>query len=101
MVHEQGYRVTPVYKGGSTAPYADGQTYPDPTAPEWKRAVAAGVVLGDAVLLDYDGNKAQGGITPLEALAPMLGLDDMPHAVQENTDGDSLHFLFKRTEGFQ
>lgn len=101
MVHEQGYRVTPVYKGGSTQPYAKGQTYHDPTAPEWEKAIAVGVVLDDAILLDYDGNKAAGDIISLNELAPMLGLDDMPQAAQENTDGDSLHFLFKRPEGFQ
>ena len=92
MVHEQGYRVTPVYKGGGTKPYADGQTYPDCSAPEWEKAIAVGVVLDDAILLDYDGNKAAGDITPLEALAPMMGLDDMPQPVQENTDGDSSAF---------
>ena len=101
MVHQQGYRVTPVYKGGCTQPYSNGQTYPDPTAPEWEGAIAVGVVLDDAVLLDYDGNKAAGDIISLNELAPMLGLDDMPQAAQENTDGDSLHFLFKRPEGFQ
>lgn len=101
MVHEQGYRVTPVYKGGGTKPYADDQTYPDCSAPEWEKAIAVGVVLDDAILLDYDGNKAAGDIIPLEALAPMLGLDDMPQPVQENTDGDSLHFLFRRPDGFK
>ena len=101
MVHEQGYRVTPVYKDGRTERYANGQTYPDCSAPEWEKAVTVGVVLDDAILLDYDGNKAQGDITPLDALPPMMGLDSLPQPVQENTDGDSLHFLFKRPEGFQ
>tara|TARA_B100001059_G_scaffold236425_1_gene286848 strand:+ start:2530 stop:3159 length:630 start_codon:yes stop_codon:yes gene_type:complete len=101
MVHQQGYRVTPVYKDGRTERYANGQTYPDCSAPEWEKAIAVGVVLDGAILLDYDGNKAQGDITPLDALPPMMGLDSLPQPVQENTDGDSLHFLFRRPEGFQ
>lgn len=101
MVVEQGYRVVPVYCSNKTQPYANSQTYPDPLTHEWQSAIAVGVVLDGAVLLDYDGNKADesgSNIIGLAELAARLGLEDMPQAVQEGSSGRSLHFLFRRCE---
>ncbi len=71
MVVEMGYRVTPVYPGGATKPFAKGQTYTDLS--DYKDAVHIGVVLDNAVLLDYDGNK-DGPIMELAELAIKLGI---------------------------
>lgn len=100
MCVEQGYRVTPYYETGAAQKYADGQSYPNPNSPEWKDAVGIGVVLDDAVLLDYDGNKADengdsDGIIDLATLAATLGLEAL-HPIQESESGRSLHFLFSR-----
>ena len=100
MCVEQGYRVTPYYQTGAARPYANGQSYPDPNSAEWRDAVGVGVVLDDAVLLDYDGNKADenddsDGIIDLATLAATLGLDAL-NPVQESESGRSLHFLFSR-----
>lgn len=100
MCVEQGYRVTPYYETGAAQKYADGQSYPNPNSPEWKDAVGIGVVLDDAVLLDYDGNKADengdsDGIIDLATLAATLGLEAL-NPVQESESGRSLHFLFSR-----
>tara|TARA_R100000005_G_scaffold68663_1_gene36599 strand:- start:38478 stop:40781 length:2304 start_codon:yes stop_codon:yes gene_type:complete len=92
MVHEQGYRVTPVFADGSAKPYKSDETYT--SMQDYQRAVHIGVVLDDAILLDWDGNKGQP--MPLSELAAFLGLQEMPQPVQENTAGDSLHFLFRR-----
>lgn len=97
MVHQAGYRVTPVYSSGATQPYGNYQTYPDPSAPCWEGAVMVGVVLDDALLLDYDGNKASdtSPIISLDDLASELGLKELPEPVQRNEEGDSLHYLFR------
>jgi len=70
MVHQAGYRVTPVYRTGATQPFSDGQTYPDPSDDCWGGAVQVGVILDDTVLLDYDGNKAS-------VTSPIISLDDL------------------------
>lgn len=93
MLEAQGYRCTPVRKDGTANLYAKCQHYPKLS--QYGDAKQIGVCLDSAILLDYDGNKAKGDIIPLEALAPTLGLDDMPMPVQENAAGDSLHWLFK------
>lgn len=97
MVHDAGYRVTPVYGNGATQPYGNGQNYPDPSNRCWQGAVLIGVVLDDALLLDYDGNKvaARGSIISLSGLKDELGLTELPQPVQRNDDGDSLHYLFR------
>jgi putative DNA primase/helicase len=95
MLHEQGYRVTPVFAGGKTKPFAEGQTYTGHH--DYTNAIHIGVVLDNAVLLDWDGNK--GDPLPLDKLADKLGLDSMPPASQENHAGDSLHFLFRLPDG--
>lgn len=102
MVHQRGYRVTPVYESAKTQPYGADQAYPDPSASCWARAKYIGVVLDDAMLLDYDGNKASADkpIISLEALADRLGLVSLPNPVQRNQTGDSLHFLFQCPVGF-
>jgi primase-like protein len=100
MVSAAGYRVTPVYENGVAKPYADGQTYDNPDDPCWRQAVRIGVVLDEALLLDYDGNKASdtSPIISLGDLASELGLPELPEPVQRNEEGDSLHFLFSWPE---
>jgi len=92
MVDEQGYRVVPVFADASTKPYAADQTYLQ--AEDYRNAAHIAAVMDDAILLDWDGNK--GKPLALDALAAKLGLDAMPAPAQENTAGDSLHFLFRR-----
>ena len=98
MVHEQGYRVTPCFANGVAARYANGQTYPAPAL--YANAVAIGVALDRVVLLDYDGNKSD-NIKPLDELAAVLELDEMPQPVQEGSNGKSLHWLFRLPEGLK
>lgn len=97
MLKDRRYRCTPVRADGKAKPYGKCQDYPNPSS--YLHAEYIGVCLDSAILLDYDANKAEGNIIPLEALAPTLGLDDMPTTVQENAEGDSLHWLFKRPKG--
>ena len=82
MIHEHVYRVTPVYSCGATMPYSDKQTYPNPTASVWRTAEAVAVVLDDAILVDYDGNKPKPGIPSVDELASILGLEMMPDPVR-------------------
>ncbi len=95
-----GWRCVPIFEGGGTLPYGDGQTYTCPLD-YLGRAVAIGVVLDRAILLDWDGNKpeAQGKIISLETLGYEIGAD-MGQPVQANRAGNSLHYLFKWREGF-
>ena len=97
MVHEQGYRVIPIMENGVPRKYADGQTYTHIS--DYRNAKAIGVVLDEAVLLDYDGNKADEKgeqIMDLQTLAHTLGLEEMPECVQEGSKGRSLHWVFTR-----
>ena len=96
--HTYGLRMTPVYEDGKTKPYKRNQSYADIN--DYKNAVYVGWVLDDLVLLDYDGNKANGDIISQEDLATTLGLKSMPAPIQINTDGDSVHWLFKLPESF-
>lgn len=102
MVHEQGYRVTPVYETGTTQAFGAGQTYSDTSNACWSNAVAIGVVLDNAILVDWDGNKASEAgddIISLVDLAAHFDLPHMPPPAQENSAGDSLHFLFSLPSG--
>lgn len=94
MVLEQGYRAIPVFQF-APAPYGDNQNYLIDD-PRWRAAKPSmvGVAMDRAVLIDYDGNKPDGAI-PLAELQAILGVDLDKHLVQENKEGDSLHFLFK------
>ena len=96
-----GWRCVPIFEGGGTLPYGDGQTYYCPTEYLGK-AVAIGVVLDSAVLLDWDGNKpeAVGKIISLEALGYELGAD-LAAPAQSNKAGNSLHYLWRWREGFE
>ena len=96
--HTYGLRMTPVYEDGKTKPYKAKQSYTD--IADYKNAVYVGWVLDDLVLLDYDGNKANGDIISQDDLATTLGLKRMPAPIQINTDGDSVHWLFKLPESF-
>lgn len=96
-----GYRTTPVYKNGSTKKYKENQCYYGHKA--YRNSKAIGVCLDDLILVDYDGNKVKDDMTimTLDELANRLGLDAMPQPVQTNAEGDSLHFLFRRPNGYQ
>lgn len=100
MVIEQGYRAIPIFTA-ATAPYGDGQSY-DVTDPKWKTSNSSivGVALDRAVLIDYDGNKPSGAI-PLIDLEAILGVDLQKHLVQENSEGNSLHYLFKLPDNLE
>ncbi|MFT5043179.1 MAG: hypothetical protein ACI8UP_000138 [Porticoccaceae bacterium] len=98
MARELGYRVTPVYKSGATAPFANEQTYSDIDDPKWNNAIHVGVCLDDALLVDYDGNHAQrdgAEIISTADLAEYLELSEMPSPVQNSKSGDSIHWLFR------
>lgn len=104
MLEESGYTPIPirVINGSNTPrPYCDGQTYPvNKSNQNWTQGVSkqvVGIRLDNAILLDYDGNKAAAGeIITVDELASLLGLSDlMPFCVQTNDAGTSLHFLFK------
>lgn len=88
-----GFRKTPVFSGGKTARFAAQQDHKAPS--EYRNAAHIGLVLDDTVLVDYDGNKADGGIISIGALAKRLGLDTMPDPFQINPEGNSIHWLFK------
>lgn len=95
-----GYRVVPIKDGTPTRAFAAGQTYTD--ADSWRGATAVGLILDQAVLLDYDGNKADeegAWIIPVAELPHMLGLDIMPSPVQSGSKGRSLHYLFRLPDG--
>lgn len=93
-----GYRVVPIKDGFPTGKFGTGQTYTNLLAPEWRGATAVGLILDGAVLLDYDGNKAE-DIISTDTLAALLGLDILPKPVQSNKEGNSLHYLFKLPPG--
>lgn len=105
MLLEQSYNPIPLSKIADTVlpkPYANSQHY-SLKSQEWKQAInnQVAVRLDDAILLDYDGNKAEpGDIISLSDLAALLNIPDlMPHCVQTNEAGDSLHFLFRWPTG--
>lgn len=97
-----GYRVVPIATDGyPMGGFGAGQSYPIDDH-RWRSAGAVGVVLDQAVLVDYDGNKADdegSWIVPVEELPKMLGLDIMPTPVQVGSNGRSLHWLFRLPEG--
>ncbi|EOF4701914.1 TPA: DUF3987 domain-containing protein [Raoultella ornithinolytica] len=104
MLEERGYSPIPIriINGSNTPrPYSEGQTYPvNKSNQNWTQGVSkhvVGIRLDNAILLDYDGNKADAGeIITVGALASLLGLSDlMPFCVQTNDAGTSLHFLFR------
>lgn len=96
MVVEQGYRVTPVFSDNSTKPFRDGESYT--SIDDYRGAVHIGVILDDAILIDYDGNK--GEAPPLVSVAARLDVD-LSVPVQSNKEGTSLHFLFRKPRGFE
>lgn len=97
-----GYRVVPIKDGFPTGRFGSGQTYNDLSASEWRNATAVGLVLDQAVLIDYDGNKADeegDWIIPVDELPRLLGVDIMPTPVQVGSQGRSLHYLFRLPDG--
>ena len=95
QLQENGWRCTPVYKNGAARPYAARQNYSDPA--QYSGAVAIGVIMGDCLLLDWDGNK--GEPTSLEELEARLNVD-LSCPIQSNEAGNSLHYWFRWRDGF-
>ena len=99
MAIEQGHRVIPIF-GDNPAPYGNGERYSLDNN-TWRSSKLnkerIGIALDDFILVDYDGNKADGAI-PLDELFAILG--DEPTEVQTNNKGDSLHFLYRIPVGF-
>lgn len=97
-----GLRVTPTTRGGGgfkNHGHANGESYPyDQYAHNYVRAAAVSLVLGDLILLDYDGNKP--GVQPprLDQLPDLIG-GALPPPAQWNTEGNSLHFVFRLPAG--
>jgi len=61
-----------------------------------------GIILDDAVLLDYDGHSAdaEGSFIPtLEQLPKVVGVDILPPPAQVGKNGRSVHYLFKLPPG--
>jgi P4 family phage/plasmid primase-like protien len=106
MCWEQGYAPIPISLSAAGEPihsnFGNGETYP-PESDCWNQELPMiGVRLENCILLDYDGAKADRSgdwITSLEELAAMLGLDDMPNPVQEDSTRRSLHWIFKLPAG--
>lgn len=101
---DAGYRVVPIKDGVPTRPFGAGQTYNDLSDGAWRGATAVGLILDQAVLLDYDGNKADeegSWIVPVEELPNMLNLHIMPSPVQSGSAGRSLHYLFRLPDGIK
>lgn len=95
----KGYRLIPHYPNGNNAPYPfkDGQFYVA-TDPAWATSPMISIALNDLVLLDYDGNKSSDIITVDDLASSLVLRKDtlMSSCVQSNTEGNSLHFLFRR-----
>lgn len=96
QIEAAGKRLTPVYPGGKTQPYANGQSYSYRLQPDlYRDASCIGVVLDDLILVDYDGNKPGANAVPLAEVEKHFG--PLWHALfQLNDSGTSLHFLFRR-----
>lgn len=87
-----GVRTVPVFDGGTTKKFADGQDYKD--MGDYVNAVHIGVVLDGLVLLDYDGNKVS-DIMSESDLSEVLELPfGMPDAIQHRER--SIHWLFRK-----
>jgi len=92
----KGYRVIPHGEKSPLVRFANGEICSLEHS-AWANAKSVSVVLDDAILLDYDGNK--GEVISTSELAEVLGipLETLNESlVQSNNEGDSLHFLFKR-----
>lgn len=88
---------------GAAAAYADGQKYPL-NHPIWHRESTLknviAVILDNAILLDYDGNKADTrDVIGLDALAQIIGEPlGSPHQIRESNN--SIHWLYRVPDGF-
>ena len=94
MLTEQGHRAIPMHKIGNPMQFGDGQRYPL-SDKAWSKAKTdiIPVALDDLILLDFDGNKKDKEVIPLKDLLSIVGGE--PLLVQQNVDGDSLHYLYK------
>lgn len=90
LCKELGYRTTPVFDNGKTLPFGDGQDYK--TLSDYKGVAHIGLVLDEAILVDYDGNKVD-DIMSVDELAEKLGEFEMPDTAQIR--GNSIHWLYK------
>lgn len=98
-----GYRVVPINQQGfPKGEFSAGQTYDDLTSPLWIGASAVGMILDGAMLIDYDGNKADEAgewLIPVEDLPKMFKMDIFPAPIQVGSEGRSLHYLFRLPDG--
>ena len=93
-----GFRTTPVFKSGSTLPFVDGQDYK--SLRDYTNASHIGLILDDAILVDYDANKQSAGdIISTTRLAKKAGLGTMPTPFQINDVGNSIHWLLRLPKG--
>ena len=66
--------------------------------PEWKDAAMVSIVLGDTMLLDYDGN--HGEAMPVADLEKLVGVSLSGKEMQSGSEGKSLHWFFSIPGGF-
>ena len=93
-----GFRTTPVFKSGSTLPFAGGQDYKE--LQDYTKASHIGLILDDAILVDYDANKqSASNIISTTRLAKKAGLGTMPTPFQINDVGNSIHWLLRLPKG--
>lgn len=94
MLIEQGHRPIPMHQIGIPEKYGNGEKYPLEHS-AWTKAKndIVSAALDDFILLDFDGNKKNKEVIPLEELLVIVG--DEPLLVQQNDAGDSLHYLYK------
>jgi P4 family phage/plasmid primase-like protien len=94
MLIEQGHRPIPMHQIGNPMQFGDAQRYPS-NDQAWSKAKTdiVSVALDDFILLDFDGNKKDKEVIPLEELLSIVGGE--PLLVQHNVDSDSLHYFYK------
>ena len=93
-----GFRTTPVFKSGSTLPFAKGQDYKE--LRDYANASHIGLILDNVILVDYDANKQNAGnIISTTRLAEKAGLVTMPTPFQVNDIGNSIHWLLRLPDG--
>ena len=93
-----GFRTTPIFKSGSTLPFAKGQDYKE--LRDYANASHIGLILDNVILVDYDANKQNAGnIISTTHLAEKAGLVTMPTPFQVNDIGNSIHWLLRLPDG--
>lgn len=101
-----GYRIVPIGENGPHGGFKKGQNYGDLTAEEWRGAEHVGLILDRAVLVDYDGNKADKlgePIITLDELGWMLDEHEgiLPPPTQYSQGMRSVHYLYRLPEDIE